>query len=41
MGGDENRVTLVTENGEESWDPMPKNEVALKLAERIADALGQ
>ena len=41
MGGDENRVTLVTEKGEESWEPMPKNEVALKLAERIADALGQ
>ena len=41
MGGDENRVTLVTEKGEESWEPMRKNEVALKLAERIADALGQ
>jgi phosphopantothenoylcysteine decarboxylase/phosphopantothenate--cysteine ligase len=41
MGGDQNRVTLVTEKGEESWDPMPKNEVAMRLAERIADALGQ
>jgi phosphopantothenoylcysteine decarboxylase/phosphopantothenate--cysteine ligase len=41
MGGDQNRVTLVTEAGEENWEPMPKNEVALKLAERIADALGQ
>ncbi len=40
MGGDENRVTLVTEKGEEDWEPMPKNEVALRLAERIADALG-
>jgi len=41
MGGDENRVTLVTEAGEESWEPMAKNEVAMRLAERIADALGQ
>ena len=41
MGGDENRITLVTEGGEESWEPMPKNEVALKLAERIADALAK
>ena len=41
MGGDENRITLVTEGGEESWEPMQKNEVALKLAERIADALAK
>ena len=41
MGGDENRITLVTEGGEESWEPMPKNEVAFKLAERIADALAK
>ncbi|MFD1612440.1 bifunctional phosphopantothenoylcysteine decarboxylase/phosphopantothenate--cysteine ligase CoaBC [Sphingomonas tabacisoli] len=39
MGGADNRVHLVTEAGVEDWEPMPKEQVAAKLAERIADAL--
>lgn len=39
MGGDENRVHIVTEAGVESWDQYPKAEVASRIAERIADAL--
>ncbi|WP_305097085.1 bifunctional phosphopantothenoylcysteine decarboxylase/phosphopantothenate synthase [Croceibacterium aestuarii] len=39
MGGDDNRVTIVTERGEEAWEPMSKKDVALKLAEKIAAAL--
>ncbi len=39
MGGDDNRVTIVTEKGEEAWEPMSKKDVALKLAEKIAAAL--
>jgi len=39
MGGADNQVTLVRENDEESWEPMSKENVALKLVERIADAL--
>ena len=39
MGGDRNRVHLVTEAGTESWDEAPKEEVARRLAERIAQAL--
>jgi phosphopantothenoylcysteine decarboxylase/phosphopantothenate--cysteine ligase len=40
MGGDHNRVHLITASGAESWDSAPKQEVARRLAERIADALG-
>ena len=40
MGGEDNAVHLITADGVESWDEMPKSEVAAKLAERIADALG-
>jgi phosphopantothenoylcysteine decarboxylase/phosphopantothenate--cysteine ligase len=40
MGGDHNRVHLITAQGAESWDSAPKQEVARRLAERIADALG-
>ncbi len=40
MGGDENAVTLVTADGDESWPRMAKREVARRLAERIAAALG-
>ncbi|NNC73239.1 MAG: bifunctional phosphopantothenoylcysteine decarboxylase/phosphopantothenate--cysteine ligase CoaBC [Sphingomonadaceae bacterium] len=40
MGGADNAIHLVTEDGVESWEQMPKAEVARKLAERIADALG-
>ena len=39
MGGDANTVHLVTADGVESWERAPKEEVALRLAERIADAL--
>lgn len=39
MGGDANTVHLVTAQGVETWQRMPKAEVARRLAERIADAL--
>ncbi len=39
MGGAENSVHIITEAGVESWEQMPKSDVARKLAERIADAL--
>ena len=41
MGGDNNTVRLVSEDGVEEWDTMPKEEVALALAERIAEALDE
>jgi type VI secretion system secreted protein VgrG len=41
MGGTENAVTLITADGAEAWPRMPKDEVARKLAARIAEALGQ
>ncbi|HEY0013437.1 MAG TPA: bifunctional phosphopantothenoylcysteine decarboxylase/phosphopantothenate--cysteine ligase CoaBC [Allosphingosinicella sp.] len=39
MGGARNAVHLVTAAGAESWAEAPKEEVARRLAERIADAL--
>lgn len=39
MGGDRNRVHLVTEDGVESWAEMSKIEVARALVSRIADEL--
>ena len=39
MGGAENAVTLITDAGAESWPRMGKNQVAQKLAARIAEAL--
>ncbi len=39
MGGDANLVHLVTESGVESWERLAKDDVARRLAERIADAL--
>ena len=39
MGGDENTVHLITADGVESWNKAPKQEVARRLADRIADAL--
>jgi phosphopantothenoylcysteine decarboxylase/phosphopantothenate--cysteine ligase len=39
MGGTENAVTLITDAGAESWPRMGKDEVARKLAARIADAV--
>ncbi len=39
MGGSENAVTLISEDGAESWPRMGKDEVAARLAARIAAAL--
>jgi phosphopantothenoylcysteine decarboxylase/phosphopantothenate--cysteine ligase len=39
MGGAENAVTLISDTGAESWPRMGKDEVARKLAARIAKAL--
>lgn len=41
MGGTHNRVHIVTAQGVESWDDMPKGDVARRLVERIADELGK
>ncbi|MEM8632071.1 MAG: bifunctional phosphopantothenoylcysteine decarboxylase/phosphopantothenate--cysteine ligase CoaBC, partial [Pseudomonadota bacterium] len=40
MGGSENAVTLITEDGAENWPRAKKEDVAKRLAERIAGALG-
>ncbi|MGI9390636.1 MAG: phosphopantothenoylcysteine decarboxylase, partial [Boseongicola sp.] len=40
MGGDENAVTIIDENGTENWPRLSKDQVAKKLAARIAKALG-
>ena len=40
MGGSENAVTLISEDGTEAWPKLPKAEVAARLASRIAAALG-
>ncbi|UWQ45078.1 bifunctional phosphopantothenoylcysteine decarboxylase/phosphopantothenate--cysteine ligase CoaBC [Leisingera aquaemixtae] len=39
MGGSENAVILISDGGAEEWPRMGKDEVARKLAERIAAAL--
>ncbi|WP_135466672.1 bifunctional phosphopantothenoylcysteine decarboxylase/phosphopantothenate--cysteine ligase CoaBC [Crenalkalicoccus roseus] len=39
MGGAANRVHLITEAGVEDWPEMPKEEVAARLARRIAEHL--
>jgi len=39
MGGNENAVLLITDEGAEAWPRMSKSAVARKLAERIAEAL--
>jgi phosphopantothenoylcysteine decarboxylase / phosphopantothenate---cysteine ligase len=39
MGGDSNRVHLITAGGVESWPPQSKDEVAAALVVRIAAAL--
>jgi len=39
MGGADNSVHLVTADGVESWETLPKAAVAGRLADRIADAL--
>jgi len=40
MGGDANTVTVIDAGGDEAWPTLSKAEVAEKLAERIAKALG-
>lgn len=40
MGGTENAVTLITEDGSECWPRMGKTDVARQLADRIAQVLG-
>ena len=39
MGGRENQVILVTEQGADQWPRLSKGDVAAKLAERIADQI--
>ncbi|HET6537650.1 MAG TPA: bifunctional phosphopantothenoylcysteine decarboxylase/phosphopantothenate--cysteine ligase CoaBC [Sphingopyxis sp.] len=39
MGGESNRVHIVSPAGVDSWDRLPKQAVALKLMEKIADEL--
>ena len=39
FGGDRNTIHLVTEKGVETWPTLAKEEVARRLAERIADTL--
>jgi phosphopantothenoylcysteine decarboxylase/phosphopantothenate--cysteine ligase len=40
MGGDANSIHIVSGDGVESWERLPKGEVAARLADRIATALG-
>ena len=40
MGGAENAVTVIDDAGAETWPRASKNEVAVRIAERIAKALG-
>ena len=39
MGGDRNRVRIVSKSGVEEWPEMGKDEVAARLAELIAERL--
>ncbi|MCF7698108.1 bifunctional phosphopantothenoylcysteine decarboxylase/phosphopantothenate--cysteine ligase CoaBC [Loktanella sp. M215] len=39
MGGIENAVTLITQDGAEDWPRMGKDAVAVRLAQRLAEAL--
>ncbi len=41
MGGDNNQVTLLSPDGEESWPLMSKDDVAKRLATKIAKALSK
>jgi phosphopantothenoylcysteine decarboxylase/phosphopantothenate--cysteine ligase len=41
MGGTNNAVHIVTRDGVESWGDAPKEAIARKLMEKIANALGQ
>jgi phosphopantothenoylcysteine decarboxylase/phosphopantothenate--cysteine ligase len=39
MGGDSNSVHIVTAQGIESWDHLPKDAVAARIIEKVANAL--
>ncbi len=39
MGGDSNSVHIVTANGIESWEHLPKDAVATRIMEKVAHAL--
>jgi phosphopantothenoylcysteine decarboxylase/phosphopantothenate--cysteine ligase len=39
MGGDRNTIHIVTRDGVESWEELPKADVARRLAARIADEI--
>ena len=39
MGGSRNSVILITDKGDEAWPEMSKDEVARRLAARIAETL--
>ena len=39
MGGEANAVHVVTADGVESWERLPKDEVARRLVDRIAEAM--
>jgi len=39
MGGDKNRIHLISEAGTEDWPELTKTEVGLRLAQRIAEKL--
>jgi phosphopantothenoylcysteine decarboxylase / phosphopantothenate---cysteine ligase len=39
MGGDRNRIHLISEAGTEDWPEMTKTEVGARLAQRIAEKL--
>jgi phosphopantothenoylcysteine decarboxylase/phosphopantothenate--cysteine ligase len=41
MGGDANSIHIVTADGVEHWEQLPKDVVAFRLASRISDALAQ
>ncbi|MEO1536572.1 MAG: bifunctional phosphopantothenoylcysteine decarboxylase/phosphopantothenate--cysteine ligase CoaBC [Pseudomonadota bacterium] len=41
MGGSENAVTVIDENGAEEWPRASKTDVARRLAQRVADALSR
>ncbi|MDA7429299.1 bifunctional phosphopantothenoylcysteine decarboxylase/phosphopantothenate--cysteine ligase CoaBC [Primorskyibacter aestuariivivens] len=40
MGGSENAVVLISDDGAEAWPRMGKDQVAERLAQRLAEALG-
>jgi phosphopantothenoylcysteine decarboxylase/phosphopantothenate--cysteine ligase len=41
MGGQDNAVSIITADAIDSWPVLPKDEVARRLAERIAEALNR